>query len=232
MMQKWIKPFLHLFFPRYCVVCGRRLREEEQILCMECDLHLPRTNLHRQKDNMVEQLFWGKIPIERGTAFYYYHRGGVYTELVHQLKYQGRQDIGTVMGRLMAYELAPTSFFDNIHSILPVPLHKKRFRERGYNQSECLARGVSEVTGIPIDTTSIARIRYTATQTHKSAHERYENMQEVFRLQVPAASLAGRHILLMDDVLTTSATLTACADALKEVPDLRISILALALSAE
>ena len=223
-------PLVHLVLPRYCVVCGSRLQEEEDVMCQDCLQHLPRTGYHLIKDNVVERLFWGKFPLGWATAFYFYSPGGSYAQLVHVLKYKGRSDVGVTLGKLMAGELASCGFFEGVDVLLPVPLHPQREKSRGYNQSERLAEGVSQVTGIRVATDVVVRVKATETQTHKSAQERFENMQQVFALQAPEAALAGKHVLLMDDVLTTSATLTACADVLKDIPGITISVLALAVA--
>ena len=226
----WFTSLLRLFYPHYCVACGGRLQEAEEVLCPECLEHLPRVPYLLGDASFVERLFWGKFPLGRATAFFFYRPGDAYAEIIHLLKYQGRSDIGCAMGRLMARELALQGFFEEIDALIPVPLHEKRQRQRGYNQSERIAAGVSEQTGIPVWPTAVRRVRYTDTQTHKTAQERFENMQQVFQLNMSADALRGRHVLLIDDVLTTSATLTACADALKEIPDITISVLALALA--
>ena len=146
------------------------------------------------------------------------------------MKYGGRKDLGEVMGRFMAAELSATGFFSDVDVIVPVPLHPRKQKMRGYNQSECIARGVSAVTGIPVDTASVARMRHTETQTRKSSYERWENVDGIFCLR-RADAFARKHVLIIDDVLTTGATTTACADALKEVEGVRISVLTLAVAA-
>ena len=228
--KKWITPLIRLFFPHYCAVCGDRLHEDEEVLCAECWQRFPRTNFHLQKDNAVERLFWGKFTLGKATAFYYYWQEDDYSRIVRLLKYKGRLDVGVEMGRKMAEELLPSGFFEGVDELIPVPLHERRQKERGYNQSEQLAIGIKEMTGIPLRTDAVVRVRNTETQTHKTAQERYENMQQVFQRSASIESLQGKHVLLIDDVLTTSATLTACADALQKVPDLTISILALAMA--
>ena len=220
----------HLFFPRCCAVCGAVLHEEEEGLCLRCNMDLPRTGLHLEKDNRVERLFWGKFPLERATAFFYYRKGNDYAHLLHLLKYEGRRDLGVAMGRLMGEELrTEADFFRDIDLLIPVPLHTAKRRARGYNQSEEIVRGLSEMTGLPIATEGIVRTRATESQTRKSALQRWENVEGVFLLSQPER-FAGRHVLLVDDVLTTGATLTACADAFQSVSGVRISILALAVA--
>ena len=191
---------------------------------------MPRTNYHLRKDNPVERLFWGKMPLERATSYFYYHKGSDFRYILHQLKYGGRKDLGDVMGRFMAAELVSAGFFQNIDSIVPVPLHPRKQQLRGYNQSECIARGISVVTGIPVDASSVARKKHTDTQTRKSAYERWENVDGIFCLRYPER-FRGKHVLIVDDVLTTGSTITACTDAFKGVENIRISILTLAVAA-
>ena len=199
--KAWFLSFVHLFFPRQCAVCGSSLQEGEEGICIRCNMNMPRTNYHLREDNSVERMFWGKIPLERGTSFFYYHKGSDFRHILHQLKYGGRKDLGEIMGRFMAAD----------------------------NQSECIARGVSAVTGIPIDVSSVLRRRHTETQTRKSAYERWENVDGIFLLRYPER-FVGKHILIVDDVLTTGATTTACADALKDVGGVHVSILTLAVA--
>lgn len=227
--RTWFFSFVHLFFPRQCAVCGASLQEGEEGICMRCNMDMPRTNYHLRKDNPVERMFWGKMPLERATSCFFYHKGSDFRRILHQLKYGGRKDLGEVMGRFMAAELSAIGFFNGIDVIIPVPLHPRKQKQRGYNQSECIARGVSAVTGISIDTASVVRKKYTETQTRKSSYERWENVDGIFRLR-HSASFVGKHILIIDDVLTTGATTTACADAFKEVEGVRISVLTLAVA--
>lgn len=196
---------------------------------MRCNIELPRTNLHKYKDNVVERMFWGKIPIVRGTSYFYYRKGSDYKPILYHLKYWGGKNVGEIMGRYMAAELYPSGFFDGVDVMVPVPLHEKKQRSRGYNQSECLALGISAITGIPIDTESVLRIKNTDTQTKKTVYERSRNVDQIFVLRCPER-FEGKHVLIIDDVLTTGATTTACGSAFAEVADMRISILTLALA--
>lgn len=220
-----------LFFPRYCVICGKRLSVNEECLCVKCLSSLPRTMMHRKKDNEVEKNFWGRFPIEKASAFLYYAKGGDVRKLLYDLKYYGGWRTGIFMGKCMAAELSSSSFFEGVDAIIPIPLHPKRLRKRGYNQSEMLAEGISTVTGIPVWTDVLERNQFTETQTHKNQYERWMNVNEVFVCS-NSQKLGRKHILIVDDVLTTGATLIACADVLKEVPDLKISVLTLALAGE
>lgn len=229
LIKDWLYSFISLLFPRCCVVCGRPLAKGEECICAMCNINLPRTNYHLQKDNLVEQLFWGKIPLERATSFFFYRKGSDFRQILHQLKYGGQKEIGAIMGRYMASELSASGFFQGIDVIIPVPLHKRKQRIRGYNQSEWIARGISAVTGICIDTEVIVRQKHTETQTRKSAFERWENVDGIFALH-HADSLKGKHLLVVDDVLTTGATTVACASRLVEIEGVRISVLTLAVA--
>lgn len=228
-LKTWFLSFVQLFFPRQCAVCGAPLQEGEEGICIKCNMDMPRTNYHTHKDNPVERLFWGKMPLERATSYFFYHKGSDFRRVLHQLKYGGRKDLGVVMGRFMAAELVSTDFFRDIDLILPVPLHPRKQKMRGYNQSECIAQGISAVTGIPLDTTSVVRNKHTDTQTRKSAYQRWENVDGIFCLRHPE-QFEEKHILIVDDVLTTGATITACADAFKDIEGIRISILTLAVA--
>lgn len=229
LIKDWLYSFISLLFPRCCVVCGRPLAKGEECICAMCNINLPRTNYHLQKDNQVEQLFWGKIPLERATSFFFYRKGSDFRQILHQLKYGGQKEIGAIMGRYMASELSASGFFEGIDVIVPVPLHKRKQRIRGYNQSEWIARGISVVTGIRVDTEVIVRRKHTETQTRKSTFERWENVDGIFELH-HAESLKGKHLLVVDDVLTTGATTVACASRLMEIEGVRISVLTLAVA--
>lgn len=229
-MSLWIDVW-ELFFPRYCVVCGNRLSISEEHLCFKCLLALPRTNMHLFPDNEMAKSLWGKFAFERASAFLYYTKGGSVRQVLYELKYYQNPHIGYFLGKCMATELLPSGFFHGVDKIVPIPLHPKKLKSRGYNQSEKLAEGISAVTGIEVLGQVLVRKHYTETQTHKNNYERWENVKDVFEC-VPGQDLAGKHILLLDDVFTTGATMVACADALQLIPNLRISVLTLAIAGE
>lgn len=228
-MKNSFASLLHLFFPRRCVVCGANLIEGEEAICTRCNIDMPRTNYHKLKDNPVERMFWGKIPLERATSYFFYRKGSDFRKILHLLKYGGRKELGAVMGRFMAADLQSADFFRDVDVIVPVPLHPRKRRARGYNQSDWIARGVSQLTGIPADTAAVVREKQTETQTRKSAFERWENVNGIFSLRHPEV-FAGKHVLIIDDVLTTGSTTVACADVFRHVEGIRISVLTLAVA--
>ena len=218
---------LDLISPRLCVVCGERLSITEEIICSKCNLHLPRTGYHRDPyENNLAKLFWGQIPIERATALFFYEAHAETANILYDLKYKNHPDIGIVMGRMMAREIQDSGFFEGIDTIVPIPLAKKRQRQRGYNQSLMLAKGVSEITGLPISQKVIRRTVFEGSQTSKGRWERQENVEKVFEL-TDAQSFIGKHLLIIDDVVTTGATIVACAKELAKAGDIKFSILAL-----
>lgn len=229
-MNTWFHSFWSLLFPRCCVVCGSPLSRGEECLCTCCNINLPRTGFHLRKDNPVECLFWGRIPgLKRASSFLFYRKGSDFRRILHLLKYGGYKVLGEVMGRYMSAELSSGEFFDGVDMIIPVPLHRKKQKLRGYNQSEWIARGIASVTGIPLCAECMIREKNTETQTRKSTFERWENVEGIFRL-CDTVHFEGKHVLLVDDVLTTGATTVACASAFAGVSGIRISVLTLAVA--
>lgn len=219
---------LDLIAPRTCVACGRRLSVTEEAVCTACNIHIPRTGFHnRPYDNPLARLFWGQIPIERATALFFYLPHSLTSRLVYSLKYHSRPDIGVVLGRQMASEMASSGFFDGIDGLLPMPLASKRRRQRGYNQSEMIAKGISEVTGIPVASNVVVRKSFERSQTQLDDWERRENVKGAFVLKAEEVDLEGRHLLVIDDIVTTGATILACTSVLKNVKDIKLSVLSL-----
>lgn len=190
---------------------------------------MPRTNYHLQRGNPVEKAFWGQLPIERATSFFYYQRGSSYKSILFNLKYKGRKEVGEVMGRMVAAELSQSDFFSSVDLIVPVPLHPDKQKKRGYNQSEWIAKGVQSITQLPIDTGSVERTKNTETQTQKSRIGRWENVKEIFVLHQPG-QFVNKHILIIDDVLTTGSTIAACASVFNEVEGAKVTVLTMALA--
>lgn len=218
--------FAGLFWPNVCVCCSKGLMRGERYVCSHCMYELPATNFHKEHDNPVAQVFWGRAAVEHATANYYFRKGNRVQKIVHQIKYRGQKEMGTVLGREMGKSLR-NSNFNEIDLIVPVPLHPQKFRKRGYNQSEWIARGVAEVLEKPMDVQTLTRHIFTTTQTRKKRFDRWENVNSGFGLAT-SDTFAGRHVLLIDDVITTGATLEACIHAVLSAPGSKVSIAALA----
>ena len=227
-MNLW-NDFLKLFFPELCLLCGTPLAEGETHLCLRCLYRLPRTRYERKTGHAAEQLFTGKVPVEHVFPFLRYQKGGSVQRLIHTLKYKDNKELARYLGRLAALDIERAGGCRDIDLLVPVPLHKKKYRQRGYNQAEWIALGLASVFGTPIDTDGLQRIRPTATQTRKSVYDRWTNVQDVFEARHPE-HFAGKHILLIDDVLTTGSTLGACACAIQRATEARISIFSLAMA--
>jgi ComF family protein len=221
--------FISLLFPRLCYGCGNHLMRNEKLICTECYILIPRTNYHLKSDNPVSQLFWGRCLIERAATFSFYTKDSRIKELIHQLKYKGIKEVGSELGRIYARTLKSSRFLEDIDIIIPVPLHPSKKRQRGFNQSDIISRGISEVSGIPMETNLLVRKTVTRTQTRKTRFDRWTNVQDIFRV-TDQTRVSNRHILLVDDVITTGSTLEACASELLKVENVKVSVVALAYS--
>ncbi len=219
-----------LFFPRLCPICRRAMYRNEEGICTDCLHRLPRTDYHINPFNPMAQLFLGKVPLERCAAFLLFTTPGDARHLIHHIKYQGGKECGYTLGKIYARELQPTGFFHGIDHIVPVPLHPSKLRHRGYNQSEWIARGIGETTGIPLLNEVLYHTRDTHSQTRKTIYQRWLDTHTAYETD-PDFDGNGKHILLVDDVVTTGATLLACAQALRQQGDIRISCLSLAAAA-
>ena len=225
MISFWSR-LLDLVSPRTCVVCGERLSVQEEVICLPCNLELPRTNCTEDfLDNDVARTFWGRIPIERAASLFYYAPQSRVSHLIYQLKYHHHPEVGTTLGRLFACELIPELFFEGIDAIVPVPLTKKRQRQRGYNQSAVIAQAIGEQTHLPVITNAMERLTFQQSQTLKHRWERNENVEHVFELVDD--NISDQHLLLIDDVVTTGATVIACAKEMQKASNVKISVLAL-----
>jgi ComF family protein len=223
----YLSDFVSLIFPRICAACGNSLWKNEEGICHSCEFHLPKTNYHHDLENPVTHLFWGRVKIETGAAFLYFNKGGKVQRLVHQLKYKGRKDIGIFLGEQYGLTLKYAPGFNSADAIIPVPLHKKKYMQRGYNQSEQFAIGLAGPMNIPVNRHLLTRSKATDTQTRKSRFSRYQNVKEIFHVSRPQ-DWTGKHLILVDDVITTGATLESCIQALNVIPDVKISIACIA----
>ena len=216
-----------LISPRACPVCGNRLGVTEETLCLSCNRHLPRTFFwNHPLDNEMAKTFWLQIPVEKAAALFYYEAHAQSSQVIYQMKYGNHPEMGEQMGRMMALEMNSSGFFEGIDFLLPVPLAPVRERQRGYNQSMEIARGIQEVTGIPICHDALRRISFTDSQTQKDRRSRQENVAKAFQL-INADKISGKQLLLIDDVVTTGATLIACGQELQKAHPQCLSLLSL-----
>jgi len=218
---------ISLFYPRLCAGCNTALVKGEEVLCLHCLADLPRTNYHLLPENPVFQIFIGRVNIELATSFCRFDKGGRLQHLLHQLKYKGNCEVGLKMGILFGFDLIQNSLYQNIDAIIPVPLHPKKEKKRGYNQSTEICKGLAESMKRPVISGNLVREIHTLSQTRKGRFERWENVSGIFNVK-NEASLTGKHLLLVDDVVTTGATLEACCEPLLKVPGVRVSIATLA----
>jgi ComF family protein len=227
LLRGYLADFVSLLFPELCPACGASLVANEHIICSDCRYNLPYTNFHLQADNIVAQQFYGKIKVEAAYALYYFTKGGKVQNLMHHFKYKGMQQIGNLLGNIAGSQLAENTIINTADLIIPVPLHKKRLKERGYNQSTCFANGLAQKLNAVVEDHNLQRAVATATQTHKSRFARFENMQDVFMIKNPEM-LMNKHVLLVDDIVTTGSTLEACGMELLKIPGLTLSIATIA----
>jgi ComF family protein len=221
--------FLSLFFPVTCASCGKSLFQNEDSICTHCHYHLPKTSFHLLNDNPVAKIFWGRVNIEAATAFFTFSKGSKVQHLIHQLKYKGQEQIGFSLGKWYGKELVKSLAYQTVDVIIPVPLHKKKLRKRGYNQSECFARGLACSMHSPVDSGVLFRSASSETQTKKSRFIRWKNVETIFYTK-NEWHLRDKHILLVDDVVTTGATLEACAQVLSKIEGVKVSIATIAFA--
>ena len=221
--------FISLLFPRLCFACGTHLLRNENLICTQCYISIPRTNYHLMENNPVEQLFWGRCQITKAAAFSFYNKGSRIRKLIHNLKYKGVREIGDELGKIYGQSLKSSGFLSGIDVIIPVPLHPSKKRKRGFNQSERISKGISEISGLPVDTEALVRIGKSDTQTKRSRYERWMNVEDIFEV-TDIEMIEGKHILLVDDVITTGSTLDACAGELLKIENVRVSVVALAVA--
>lgn len=227
--RRLLKGAVDLIWPDVCEVCGCTLVRGEKVLCLACRLKLPRTMLHTGTFNPIHQHLAGKVPIERAGGYFYYYRTSPFTRLIYAAKYHGRPNVARYLAAEYAREILPDGFFTDIDIVVPVPLHRFRLWKRGYNQSRHIALGIADVTGISIGNHLVAT-RSHSTQTRKGAYHRWLNSRGIYTVQ-HAQDLHNKHILIVDDVLTTGSTLLACCEAIHTAaPTARISVLTLAVS--
>ena len=223
-----ILDFFGLFFPRICASCDNNLMRNEKFLCTQCLWELPKTNFHNDNENEVAKTFWGRVILENATAHFYFQKGGHVQKLLHKLKYKDQKEIGVELGKIMGFDLLGTAF-SAIDIVIPVPLHKSKLRKRGYNQSEYIARGISEILLKPLDIKNLVRSLANPSQTKKHRYERWTNVEGIFMV-TDLENFSNKHVLLIDDVITTGSTLDACVEALQMATNVKVSIAVVAMA--
>ena len=218
-----LSDFIGLFFPRICESCENLLLRNETTICTHCLTGLPKTNFHKYPDNPVMETFWGRLKIESASSFLYYSKAGKVQNLIHNFKYHSKYEIGIMLGEMFAADLKTSPYFKNIDTIIPVPLHWSKLKFRGFNQSEVIARGMTKQMAMQLENDVLIRRFATDTQTKKSRLKRVENVEGKFGINNPE-KIAGKHILLVDDIITTGSTIEACANLLLSVDETKVSI--------
>ena len=214
--------FLHLLFPHICAGCGSDIISEESVLCMHCVAELPETNFEKHQNNPVEKLFYGRLQLANASSQYYFSKESLIQRLMHLLKYKGNKDLGLQLGRMMGQSLKDSGRFE-VDALIPLPLFPAKQKRRGYNQSAIICDGMKETMNIPVWNDVITRPQHTETQTRKGRIERWKNIEGKFELITPQ-KISGKHILLVDDILTTGATLEACGGELLNAENVKLSV--------
>lgn len=227
LLKNLLTDFLHVVFPNNCICCGRSLVKGERYVCLHCLNEIHPTNYAKTESNKVSERFIGKVDVENACALYFFEPKSKIRTLIHHLKYKGNSGIGIYLGEKLGQKLISSPYYQDIDYIVPVPLHWRRKLKRGYNQSEMIATGIENVTGWKVKKECLYRRKYNKTQTHKNMQERWENTRDIFAVK-HSEHIEGKHILLVDDVLTTGATLESCAKALKSAAKVKVSIATLA----
>jgi len=221
-------PLFHLFYPHNCIGCGSDVIDKENFLCLECVNDLPHTNFAMHANNPLEKKFWGRISLTSAMSEFYFSKESIVQNMIYELKYRRNKKAGFYFGNLMGKSLLNSNRFD-VDILIPLPLFEGKERMRGYNQSEILCNGISGVINKPVIRNNVIRKVFTETQTKKHRIERWKNVKDIFFVTDPK-SLEGKHILLVDDVITTGATLDACGSEILKIKNVKLSVAALALT--
>ncbi len=230
-IKRSFQSFFYLFYPRVCSGCGNGLVTGEEFICLNCHDDLMPTDFVRHRENTFYNALISRIPIEGAVSYYFFAKEGIIQNLLHEIKYKGKQDLGRYIGRQFGVYLNGSQFIDGVECIIPIPLHDKKAFKRGYNQSALIAEGLSEILEVPMLDNVVQRKLSTTTQTNLSRVDRWENVKDAFVVEQPD-KISGKHVLLIDDVMTTGATLEACARKLLELENVKVSLATLAFASE
>ncbi len=222
-VKSYLTDLLHLFYPHICLGCGTDALQNDDLICAKCLLELPETGFFSYPDNLVEKKFIGRINIQNAGSAFYFTKDSLLQTLLFDLKYRGNKQSGILLGKLTGFQLLESNRFRDIDAIVPLPLHHKKQRLRGYNQSEVISDSISSILQKPVLDNCVVRTVFTETQTNKDRINRWLNMENAFVVE-NKHQLEGKHILLVDDVLTTGATLDACGTAMLKIKDIKLSI--------
>ena len=225
--MQWLSDFASLIYPRVCNGCGNALFRHEELVCNLCYFSLPKTNFHLNPENIVQKIFYGRADVKLASSFLLFQKKGTVQKMLHALKYKSKPEVGHLLGKWYGADLKKTNTFADCDYIIPVPLHKKRLRKRGYNQSEYFARGLSEELNIPVLTDVLLKKHFTETQTYKTREERWQNTLHSFEIK-NGELLKDKNILLVDDVITTGATTEACILQLQEASNAPVYVASIA----
>ena len=228
LLQIW-SGFTHLLYPKLCVACNGDLPSSATCFCLRCRARLTPSDMHLVQENEFIDRLWGRVQLESGAAAYYFSRQSPIRMAIHHLKYKNKPDIGLMIGREFGRKLRESDFFKTVDGIIPVPLHPRKERLRGYNQSTMFAKGLSEAMEVPMLDKVLLRSAFTQTQTRKKRMERFQNVDAVFEVRKPE-TISGKHLLLVDDVLTTGATLEVCGQTLLDVAGTKLSCATMAIA--
>lgn len=222
-LENLLQDFSKLFFPHYCEGCGHDLKNREAILCYYCQEDLPFTNFFNKANNPVEKSFYGRLHLQHAASSFYFTKDSLLQNLLIELKYKNNRAVGFYLGRVLGYHLKNAARFTSIDALIPLPLHPKKQRIRGYNQAQIICEGINTVWKKPIIVDSVERVIFSDTQTKQNRINRWENMDGIFALKSPS-NIRNKHLLLIDDVTTTGATLEACGSVLLSLEGVKLSI--------
>ena len=230
MFKSWLSAFIHLLYPHNCEGCGTDILNDNSFLCTKCLYQLPQTGFIANANNPIEKRLYGRIKTEQAGAGFYFSKDGLLQHLIGQLKYKNNQEMGLYLGRLLGHQLQATNRFDGVEALIPLPLNGNKLRKRGYNQAELICEGIASVWSRPIITDAVIRLLNTSTQTNKSLSDRWDNMEGAFAI-ANASKIEGKHIALIDDIITTGASIESCGHELLKVKGVKLSVITVGFTA-